>query len=282
MQKKDDRYSIDQLKKKTNELRNMTLDMCVEAGTGHVTSSFSCAEILSVLYYGNVLRHDPKNPEWEDRDRFILSKGQASPILYTTLADRGFYPKDWLNTFCEKEGKFGVHLQKDIPGVEITAGSLGHGFGIAAGMALAAKMDKKDYLTFAMLGDGECYEGSIWETAMFASQNKLNNLIGIIDRNWQCATNFTEDSVKLEPLEDKWKSFGWHVKRIDGHSIKEISDSLKDLRVVKRTEPYMIIADTIKGKGSPYIEGKVLWHAKAPNKEEGDIIKKEINRDYKK
>lgn len=270
------------LREKANDLRHMTLDMCVEAGTGHVTSSFSCAEILSVLYYGGVLRHDPDNAEWEDRDRFILSKGQASPILYTTLADRGFYDKEWLDTFCKKDGKFGVHLQKDVPGVEITSGSLGHGFGIAAGMALAAKMDKKDYLTFAMLGDGECYEGSIWETAMFASQYKLNNLIGIIDRNWQCATNFTEDSLRLEPLEDKWKSFGWYTKRIDGHSIKEILDSLKDVRIMKRDKPYMIIADTIKGKDSPYIEGKVLWHARAPKEEEGEKIRKEINECYLK
>lgn len=273
---------IDYLEKKTNELRNLTLDTCVKAGTGHVTSSFSCAELLSVLYYGNVLRYNPKNPKWEDRDRFVLSKGQASPILYAVLAERGYFNKDWLDTFCQENGKIGVHLQHDVPGVEITAGSLGHGFGIAAGMALAAKMDKKDYLTFTMLGDGECYEGSIWETAMFASHNKLNNLVGLIDRNWQCATNFTEDSLTLESLDDKWKAFGWDVKRIDGHSIPEILDSLKDIRIVKRDKPYMIIADTIKGKGSPYIEGQVLWHARAPNAEEVDRVRKEINKGYEK
>jgi len=193
---------LQRLKKKANEIRNLILDMCVKGGTGHVTSSFSCTEILTALYYGGILRFDPKNPKWDQRDRFIMSKGQASVILYPILADLGFFPKKWLDTFCKENGKVGVHLQNDVPGVEITAGSLGMGFGIAVGMAMAAKMDREHWFTFALLGDGEEYEGSIWEAAMFASHHHLNNLIAIVDRNGQCATDFTENCVGIEPLED--------------------------------------------------------------------------------
>jgi transketolase len=267
---------IKRIQDKANELRDMTLKMCVSAGTGHVTSSFSCAEILATLYHGNILKHNFSDPSWKDRDRFILSKGQASPILYVALADAGYFPKNWLETFCKKDGKFGVHLQNNIPGVEISAGSLGHGLGIAAGMALAAKMDKEHYFTFVLLGDGELYEGSNWESAMFASSNHLNNLIAIVDRNGQCATDFTEDSVKLNPIDEKFRAFGWDVKTIDGHSIPQILEALKGFRSEKRDKPYLIIAETIKGKGSPYIESQILWHARAPVGEEVDIVKKEL------
>lgn len=269
---------VSYLKEKAKYLRLETLDMCVGAKTGHVTSSFSSAEILSVLYYGGILSYDIKNPIWDERDRFILSKGQASPILYVALADLGFYPKDWLKTFCKPDGKFGVHLQNDVPGVEITSGSLGHGLGIGTGLALAAKMDKKNYFTFVLLGDGECYEGSVWESAMFASHNNLNNLIAIVDRNWQCATAFTEDCVKLNPLDEKWRSFGWDVKNINGHSIEELLDAFEGYKCHKRNNPYVIVADTVKGKGSPYIESKVAWHAKAPTPEEANIVKEDICR----
>ena len=271
---------IEKLKERARELRNLTLDMCVKAGTGHVTSSFSCAEIMAVLYFGGIMRHNPKDPKWNERDRFILSKGQASPILYATLADAGYFSKEWLETFCKKDGKFGVHLQNDVPGVEISSGSLGHGLGIATGMALAAKMDKKKYFTFVLLGDGELYEGSNWESAMVANQYNLNNLIAIVDRNWQCATNFTEESIKLNPIDKKFQAFGWETKIINGHSIEGILDSLEGFRSIKRDGPYVIIAETIKGKGSPYIESQVMWHARAPTQEEAKIVKKEINEKY--
>jgi len=222
--------TIDKLKLKSKELRSMTLDMCEDAGTGHLTSSFSCAEILALLYQGNILRYDPKNPQWEDRDRFILSKGQASPILYVTLADAGFFPKEWLKTFAKKDGKFGVHLQNTVPGVEVSTGSLGHGLGIAAGIALAAKLDRKEHLTFVLLGDGECHEGSNWESAMFAAHHHLNNLIVILDRNGQCTISYTENAVRLNPLEEKWKSFGWDVITINGHSFEEFLHALEGYR----------------------------------------------------
>ncbi len=268
---------INYLKKKANYIRNQILDMCVRAGTGHVTSSFSCTELLVALYYGGILRYDISNPKWNERDRFILSKGQSSVILYPILADLGFFPKKELDRFNQEDGIFGVHLQHDIPGAEITAGSLGHGFGIAAGMALAAKMDKKQYFIFTLLGDGECHEGSVWETAMFASHHQLNNLIAIIDRNWLSATDFTENSLRLNPLDEKYRSFGWDVLNINGHSFEEIFNALNGFRSNKRIRPLMIIADTIKGKGVSFMENKILWHSIAPQGEQALQAKKEIS-----
>ena len=166
---------IKKLEKKSFLIRKMVLDMCIAAETGHLTSSMSCIDLLVSLYHGNIMRYDAKNPNWNERDWFILSKGQASPALYAVLADCGFFDRKDLNKFAQKDGKIGVHLQNDVPGVEITSGSLGHGFGIAAGIALGFKQSCMHNLVFTLLGDGECYEGSIWETAMFATHNKLNN-----------------------------------------------------------------------------------------------------------
>jgi transketolase len=267
---------IAMLEKKANYIRNLVLDMCCGAGTGHITSSFSCTEMLVALYYGGILNVDPKNPEWEDRDRFILSKGQASVILYPILADLGFFPKDELKRFNKADGKFGVHLQHDVPGVEITSGSLGHGFGVATGLALAAKMNKKHHMVIAMLGDGECYEGSIWEAAMFASHNRLNNLVAVVDRNYLCVTNFTENIIELEPIDDKWKSFGWNVKRINGHSFNEIFDAFYDYRSRKSSSPLAIIAETTKGKGISFMCHNPLWHAVVPKGKQAQDAKKEI------
>lgn len=267
---------IKQLEKKSNYIRNQILDMCVNAGTGHVTSSFSCTEILVALYDGEILNYNPKNPKWEKRDRFILSKGQASVILYPILADAGFFPVKELNYFVQKNGKFGVHLQHDVPGAEITAGSLGHGFGIAAGMALAAKLNKERHMVVTLLGDGECYEGSIWETAMFASHYRLNNLFAIIDRNWMCATDFTEDVVELNPLDEKWEKFGWNVKNIDGHSFEEILSAFHNFRSKRSTKPTVIIADTTKGKGADCLCWEPFWHGISPKGEDAKRAKKQL------
>lgn len=259
-----------ELKRRAYHIRHDMLKMCVKAGTGHVTSSSSCIELLTTLYHGGIMRHDPEKPEWSDRDRLILSKGQASPALYTILSDCGYFPKKDLDKFAQAGGKFGVHLQKSVPGVEITCGSLGHGFGIAAGIALAAKMNRNLFLTFAMLGDGECYEGSIWETAMFASHNRLNNLVAIVDRNHLCVTDFTENLIALEPMEDKWRSFGWDVRRINGHSFDEILDSLGDIRNRCSSNPLVIIADTVKGKGINFMSNVPLWHGIAPGAKDAE------------
>ncbi len=265
---------MNELINKANQIRNMVLDISEKAQTGHVTSSFSCTEILVALYYGGILKFDPKNPNDNNRDRFVLSKGQASLILYPILADLGFFPREDLETFCAPDGKFGVHLQHNIPGVEITSGSLGIGFGIATGMAAATNK-----LVVSLLGDGECYEGSIWEAAMFAAHHKLNNLVAIIDRNQLCATDFTEKILALEPLDDKWKSFGWEVLRIDGHSFEQLLESLKDIRNRESDKPLMIIADTIKGKGVSFIIDKPLRHGTALVGEEANKARKELNQE---
>jgi transketolase len=259
-----DKEKIKYLERKACEIRNLTLKMCSDAGTGHVTSSMSSAELLTSLYNGNILRHDPANPNWDNRDRFILSKGQASPILYATLAANGYFPREWLDSFNKKGGHFGVHLQCDIPGVEYTTGSLGHGLGLGVGVALAAKMDEKDYHTYVLLGDAELQEGSNWESAMLASSLKLNNLTGIVDRNGYGVLCPTEDAAGLEPLEDRFGSFGWETKRINGHSIPEIYSALDNLRAHKRTKPLMVIADTVKGKGVDSWENVALKHGIAP------------------
>lgn len=259
------------LKKKAYEIRKKILETCIRAGTGHVTSSMSCVEIMVTLYYGGIMNFDPKNPNWPQRDRFIVSKGQASPALYTILADLGYFDAKELDRFAQKNGKFGVHLQKDVPGAELTVGSLGQGFGIAAGIALGAKMNRELYMVYTLLGDGECYEGSIWETAMFASHYRLNNLVAIVDRNYLCVTDFTENLIALEPLEKKWESFGWNVRRIDGHSFPELLGSLRDVKSRKSSKPLVIIADTVKGKGIKSMCYQPLWHAMVPKGDEEKI-----------
>lgn len=261
---------MENLEAKALEIRRTMLDMCVNAGKGHVTSSLSCIDILVALYY-EVMRVDPENPAWQGRDRFILSKGQASPALYTLLADKGFFPKEELTRFTRADGKFAVHLQKTVPGVEITAGSLGQGFGVAVGIALAAKMKRELHMVYALLGDGELYEGSIWESAMFASHNRLNNLVTIVDRNHMCVTDWTENLVALEPLKDKWSAFGFNVVTVDGHDFNELLNAIVPLRLRKLERPTVIIADTIKGQGCPTLQHDPLWHGVAPK---GDIAER--------
>ena len=273
--------SIAELEEKAFHIRKAMLDMCIRAGTGHVTSSLSCIDILVALYYGGILRVDPRRPDWGERDRFILSKGQASPALYTILADKGFFPEGECGKFAQRGGRFGVHLQHDVPGVEITSGSLGQGFGIAAGLALGAKMNRDGFLVFSLLGDGECYEGSVWETAMFAGHHRLNNLVAIIDRNFLCVTDFTENIVKLEPLEDKWNSFGWQVYRINGHSIEELLAVLGKARTRPSDKPTVVIADTVKGKGIDSISNIPLWHGIAPKGKQADLCRQELEKGHR-
>jgi transketolase len=252
------------LEKKCYEIRKNMVDMCINAGKGHVTSSLSCVEIMVALYYGGILTVDPNNPAWEKRDWFILSKGQASPALYTILADLGFYSKSELKKFAKHEGKFAVHLQKDVPGVEITAGSLGQGYPLAAGIALGLRDNRELSMVYALLGDGECYEGSIWEAALFIAHNNLNNLVTIIDRNYLCVTDFTENLVALEPLEDKWKAFGFNAIRLNGQNIYKLIEELKRLKSRPHRNPTVIIADTVKGYGIESLCYDPLWHGCAP------------------
>lgn len=275
-------HCIKNLENISRTIRKEMLEMCISAGKGHVTSSLSCVDIMVALYYGGILKTDKHNPKWDERDRFILSKGQASPALYTILADIGFFDKQELKKFAQLNGKIAVHLQNDVPGVEITAGSLGQGYALAAGMALGLKMDRKLSLVYALLGDGECYEGSIWEAAMFIAHNKLNNLITIIDRNYLCVTDFTENLVELEPFGEKWVAFGFNVIRINGHDIESIVGELEKLKSRPQRKPTVIIADTVKGYGVESLCYDPLWHGCAPTAENAaqcinELLKGHIN-----
>ena len=271
------------LEARANEYRKDTLDMCINAETGHVTSCMSCAELLTALYDGGLLNHNPKNPKWEERDRFILSKGQASPILYVILAHQGYYPIEELQKFCRgedgtgKNAPFGVHLQCTVPGVEFTTGSLGHGLGYGIGTAKVAKMDGKDYLSYVLMGDGELYEGSNWEYAFYAAHHRLNNLVAIIDRNGMCTNGYTErDIVKLEPIDEKFRAFGWDAKIINGHSIKEFIDSIEGVRDYRHDKPLAIIAKTVKGRGIKSLIDRMYFHGLAPKGDEIEITRNEL------
>ena len=261
-------------------IRKSVLETCLRAGTGHLTSSLSCIDILVALYHGRLLRFDPRHPAWEKRDRFIMSKGQASPALYAVLADLGFFDPRHLELFAREGGRMGVHLQKDVPGVEITSGSLGHGLGIAAGLALGAAMNGEAHRVFVLLGDGECDEGSVWEAAMFAAHHQFGNLTAIIDRNGLCVTDFTERIVALEPLEEKWKAFGWEVRRTDGHSHAALATALADRGTPTSSPPLMVIADTVKGAGIPCISNIPFWHGQVPSGELADRCRTELAQRY--
>jgi len=250
--------------------------MTVAAGAGHIAPSFSCAEILVALYYGGVIRVKPSDPAWEDRDRFILSKGQAAVSLYAVLADLGFSPLEELLTFTQKGSKLGGHTEDTIPGVEAFTGSLGHGLSIAAGLALGARHREKQYLTVALLGDGECHEGSIWEAAMLAGHHRLTNLLAIVDNNGQSATDFTASYLTLEPMADKWRAFGWEVRTVDGHSFPELLKALRDVHAPSYDRPLCIVANTIKGKGVSFMERKPIWHYRIPVGEELKIAMREL------
>jgi len=269
--------TTDFLKQKAKWLRKTVLEMTVAAGAGHIAPSFSCTEILVVLYYGGILKVEPKNPTWENRDRFILSKGQSAVALYAVLADLGFFPKIELLGFTQKDSRLGGHTENTIPGVECFTGSLGHGLSIGAGLALGAKINKKKYVTTVLLGDGECYEGSVWESAMFASHHQLKNLVAIVDRNGLSAIDFTENYLKEEPLKDKWCAFGWDVKTVNGHSFDELLSVMKQIRMRKSNKPLCIIAKTVKGKGVSFIENNPIWHYRIPVGDELEKARRELD-----
>jgi transketolase len=252
------------VRRKTYEAKKAVLDMVVAAGTGHLSSAYSCAEILSVLYY-QVMRVDSKRPGWGERDRFIMSKNHASVMQYPILSDLGFFGKERLSTFLSADGSvFAAHSSLSIPGVDFAGGSLGIGLGVAAGLAYAAKYQGNEAFTFCLVGDGECYEGSIWESAIFAAHYKLNNLIAFIDRNKLAIVDYTEGMIALDPLNDKWQSFGWEVRSCNGHDIEALLNCLQDIRERESDKPLVIIADTIKGKGISFIENQLNWHGAVP------------------
>ncbi len=271
MQKK-----IYNLEKKSNQIRNQILDMIVSAGKGHIGGALSCTDIIVTLFYGEILRYDPLRPDWRGRDRFILSKGHSCTALYSVLADLGYFQKSELSKYGTNGCMLGGHPDREIPGVEADTGSLGHGLGIAVGLALSAKMDKSDSITVVLLGDGESCEGSVWEAAMFAARHSLRNVVAIVDNNGQCATDFVENCLKLDPIEDKWKAFGWDVTVINGHSFEELLAVFSDIHSRISDRPLVVIANTVKGKGISYMEGKIDWHHRVPKDEEIEIAKAEL------
>jgi len=250
------------LEKKSNISRQKILKMTTECEGGHLAGSLSCIDILIGIYF-KILRHKPDNPDWENRDRFILSKGHGAPAFYTVLAMCGYFPEEELFTLRKINSRLQGHPDcKKLPGIEISTGSLGQGFSAATGMALGYWYDNKgDSQVYCLLGDGECDEGQIWETAMFASSYNLKNITAIIDRNGYQIDGKTEDVMKLEPLDLKWKSFGWEVEEINGHNMNEIVDALEK----SRGRRVAVIAHTIKGKGVSFIENNNTYHSKPCN-----------------
>ena len=222
------------------------------------------ADLLAALYSG-VLRVDPKRPQWEERDRFVLSKGHACAAYYAALAYRGFFPEDWLETFYRDGGKLAGHAtHTGVHGIEFSTGSLGHGLSVATGMALAGHRDGAAWRVFAVLSDGECDEGSTWEPILFAPQHRLDNLVAIIDYNKIQSLGRTKDVLDLVPFADKWRAFGWTVREIDGHDMKQIVDALTSVPFVPG-KPSCVIAHTVKGKGVSFMEDQILWHYRNPS-----------------
>lgn len=271
--------SLPNLQKTAKEIRRKIFKMIYKGGGGHIPPALSITEILTVLYFGGIMKHDPKNPGWEARDRLILSKGHASAALYAVLAQAGYIDEKLLDGFCQPGSVLGGHPKMyEIPGVEASTGSLGHGFSFAVGIALAGKMDKKDYRVFAILGDGECQEGSIWETALFAAHQKLGNFTAILDYNKLQAMDMLDNIIGMEPMAEKWRSFGWDVFEVDGHDLNDLVVVLTHKRNIE-SPPRMIIAHTVKGKGVSFMENVPIWHYRLPNQEELEIVLKELEID---
>lgn len=252
--------SLDFLTDRARFVRLETLRLSRIAGAGHYSSTFSAAELFSALYYAH-LRINPAEPRWPDRDRFILSKGHAAIGLYPVLADLGFYDMQLLEDYTRLGSPFGDHPDmKKIPGIDFSSGSLGHGLSVGVGMALSGRVEKRDFRVYCMLGDGELNEGQVWEAAMAAGHFKLQGLVAIVDRNQLCIDGNTEQVMSVEPIGDRFASFGWAVQRIDGHDLKAIMATLDGLKPAGEGKPQLIIADTIKGRGVKRMELSLNWH----------------------
>ncbi len=271
---------VNELRKMAVNIRKGIIEEVYSGQSGHPGGSLSIADILTVLYF-NQLNIDEKNPKWEDRDRFVLSKGHCSPALYSCLANRGFFPLEDLKTFRNIKSYLQGHPDmKNIPGVDMTTGSLGQGLSAAVGMAIAGKMDNKNYRVYCVLGDGEIEEGQIWEAEMSANKYKLDNLCVIVDNNNLQIDGTIKEVMSPYPIDEKFRSFGFEIIKIDGHNIQEIIDAFDVAKNVKE-KPVCIIAKTIKGKGISYMENQIGWHGKAPNEEQYKIALEELNGENK-
>ena len=267
---------ITQLKKTALELRRLALKIIFQAGSGHPGGSFSATDLMTALFFGGILNYDANNPKDPKRDRFLLSKGHASGIYYSVLAKAGYISESDLDSYrkINSERFLSGHAHPKTPGVEIASGSLGQGLSVGHGIAMGTRLDGYDSKVYVILGDGELQEGQIWEAAMSADKFKSNNLVAIVDYNKVAQDNITKDLKDLEPLEDKWNAFNWDVHRIDGHNMEAIMNVLQ--LPLHPEKPRVIIADTIKGKGVSFMEGKTAWHGVAPSAEDYEKAIKEL------
>lgn len=282
---------IKELEKKANEIRISIIEMLVEAGSGHTAGPLGMADIFTLLYF-HTLRHNPKDPFWEERDRVVLSNGHICPVLYATMAHSGYFPIEELKTLRKLGSRLQGHPHREyLPFVETSSGPLGEGLSQASGMALADRMDAKDKdgsTTFAtdrfiycLMSDGELNEGNSWEGVMFAAKNKLRNIIAIVDRNNIQIDGYTENIMPLEPLADKWRAFGWHVLEVSGHDFNALNQAIEEAKSIFE-KPTVIIAHTIPGKGVSFMERDYKWHGIPPNKEQGEKAIKELKENFNK
>jgi len=267
--------SLEEMAATAKKLRRHVITMIGKAGSGHPGGSLSAAEIITALYF-KVLRHDPANPRWAERDRFILSKGHAAPILYAALAERGYFPGEELATLRTLGSCLQGHCDMTATrGVEMSSGSLGQGLSFGIGIALAGRLDARDYRVYVLLGDGECDEGQVWEAAMASAHFKLDNLVAIVDHNELQIDGWNRDVMNLEPLPEKWKAFGWHTIEVNGHDLSQLIAAFDEAKRV-RGKPTTIIAHTIKGKGVSFMENNVDFHGKAPTPAEMEKALEEL------
>lgn len=263
------------LEQKANDIRISLIEMLVAAGSGHTAGPLGMADIFTAFYF-HILKHDPKNPEWEDRDRLILSNGHIVPVRYSTMAHAGYFPLEELKTLRKFGSRLQGHPERErLPGIESTSGPLGSGLGQAAGIAYGARMDSKTFRTYCLMSDGEQQAGNTWEAAMFAGDNKLHNLTAVMDRNNIQINGMTEDVMPLEPLAAKYEAFNWHVIEVDGHNFEEFVDAIEQAKAIYE-KPTLILAHTIPGKGIKEIEFDYRWHGKAPKPEEGERFLAEL------
>ncbi|HJH44234.1 MAG TPA: transketolase [Rubneribacter badeniensis] len=258
-----------ELERRARDMRVDIVRMIAEAGSGHPGGSLSCTDILCALYFGGAMEHDPQNPRWEGRDRFILAKGHAAPALYAALAHAGYFPREELATLRKLGSRLQGHPDSNqLPGVEVSTGSLGQGLSIAAGAAAGLALDGKPQTVFALLGDGECQEGQVWEAAMFAAHRGLDNLVAVVDRNHLQIDGDTADVCDPGDVGAKFAAFGWSVREVDGHDIPALVEALRAAKAERAGKPCVLVAHTVKGKGVSFMEGQAGWHGKAPNAEQ--------------
>jgi transketolase len=267
--------SVTDMETVAKQVRRHIISMTGRAGSGHPGGSLSAVEVVTTLYF-RVLRHDPKHPDWPDRDRFILSKGHAAPLLYAVLAECGYFPAEELTSLRQINSRLQGHTDRTrTAGVEMSAGSLGQGLSFSIGVALAGRLNGKPYRVYALLGDGECDEGQVWEAAMAAAHFKVDSLTAIVDRNDQQIDGWTRDVMDLEPFSRKWQAFGWHTIEVDGHDFTQLAGAFDQARLIKG-RPTVIIAHTVKGRGVSFMENNPYFHGKAPTAEQVELALKEL------